>query len=297
MTASFAHLTLDAARRAAATRLREAGVDTPELDARILLGVVLGLDLTALMAARDRKLNDEEAATLATFIRQRCDGWPVARLTGTKEFWGLELKLDAATLVPRPDTETIVEAALRIARSRDEKALLLADIGTGSGAILLALLSELPQAYGVGTDINPAAARTAQQNAARLGLADRACFVVCDYMAALEGGFDLIVSNPPYIASDVIPSLDIEVRAHDPWLALDGGPDGLAAYRRIVPQAVRLLKPSGALVVEVGHDQADQVAVMMREAGLSQVGIKFDLGRVKRAVFGHIEASRSGIRP
>jgi release factor glutamine methyltransferase len=279
--------TLDEARRDIRTRLQAAGIETPELDARLLLGDVLQLDLTGLMVANTRRLDAREAATLEALIVRRIAGEPVARILGHKEFWGLPLALSPATLVPRPDTETVVEAALELLKleGRSNDALRIADLGTGSGAILLALLSELPNAHGIGTDINPEAIKTATANAAALGLGDRATFLVCDYARALHAPFDLIVSNPPYIPSRDIDDLAIEVRAHDPCLALDGGADGLDAYRVIAPAAFELLVPGGVVVVEVGQGQEGDVARLMAEKGLDQgAPAKADLNGIPRAV-------------
>lgn len=281
-----AGLTVAAARRSIAGRLRAAGIESPDLDARVLVGAVTALDLTGLIMAAARPLTQAESARLADLVQRRLEGWPVARLAGRKEFWGLALDLDAATLVPRPDTETVVEAALDIIGEARAASLRIADLGTGSGALLLALLSELPQATGIGTDISLPALRTARANAARLALAARAAFVLCDYSAALGDGFDLIVSNPPYIASAAIAGLPPEVRDHDPRRALDGGADGLDAYRRLVPQAAARLRPSGALVVETGQHQAAAVAALMQAAGLSEIVARPDLGGIPRAVGG-----------
>ncbi len=207
-TASFAGQTVEAARRALAARFRERGIDSAELDARLLAGAALGLDLTGLMTATTRIVTQHESARLENFTQRRLGGEPVARILGVKEFWGLPLQLSPATLVPRPDTETVVELALEIWRDRAQLAACVSlDIGTGSGAILLALLSELPDGTGAGTDISLAALCTARDNAARLGLATRAAFIACNYTAALSGAFDLIVSNPPYIRSADIPRL------------------------------------------------------------------------------------------
>jgi release factor glutamine methyltransferase len=272
-----------------AGRLRAQGHESAELDARLLTGAVLGLDLTGLISAAARRLSGGEATRLDNFARRRLAGEPVARIVGVKEFWGLPLSLTAATLVPRPDTETVVEAALDILRAEypDDYPLRIADIGTGSGAILLALLSERPGAFGIGTDISEAALRTAKANASQLGLAPRAAFVACDYVAALSGGFDLIVSNPPYVRSGDIDALAAEVRDHDPRRALDGGADGLDAYRRIAPEAARLLAPRGSLVLEVGHDQSSAVEGLLAKAGLSLPGApKADLAGIRRAVMG-----------
>jgi release factor glutamine methyltransferase len=264
-------------------------VESADLDARLLVGAVLGLDLTGLIAQAHRLLTTEEAGRLEDFAGRRLEGEPVARLLGFKEFWGLPLRLSAATLVPRPDTETVVELALEMLHAipRPDFGLRLADIGTGSGAILLALLSELRSAYGIGTDISVAALQTARANASALGLGDRANFVACDYAAALTGMFDLIVSNPPYIRSVEIADLAPEVRKYDPRRALDGGADGLDAYRALIPRAAPLLAPRGALIVEVGHDQSADVEGLMTAAGLMlEKPAKADLAGIRRAVAG-----------
>ena len=289
MTESFAGQTVETARRAVAFRFKSGDIDSAELDARMLVGAVLGVDLSGMIAAASRLLTTAEAARLDQFADRRLKGEPVARILGLKEFWGLRLQLSAATLVPRPDTETVVELALEMLRARPvrNRPLRIADIGTGSGAILLALLSELPDAYGVGTDVSFAALLTARSNAARLGFSHRAAFVACDYTAALSGRFDLIVSNPPYIRSAEIADLAAEVRDHDPCLALDGGADGLEAYRALVPQAARLLAPGGVLAVEVGYDQSGELEGLMTAAGLTLQGpAKADLAGIPRAVAG-----------
>ena len=289
MIDSFAGQTVEAARRALTARFESNDIDSAELDARILVGAALGLDLTGVIAAASRPLTSDETIRLDDFARRRLAGEPIARILGLKEFWGLPLQLSAATLVPRPDTETVVELALEMLRAAPDpgRRLRIADIGTGSGAILLALLSELPSASGFGTDISVAALRTASGNAARLGFASRAAFVACDYAAALSGTFDLIVSNPPYIRSAEIAGLATAVRDHDPHRALDGGMDGLDAYRVLVPQAARLLARDGVLVVEVGHDQGGDVEGIMTGAGLMPVRPpKADLAGIRRAVAG-----------
>jgi release factor glutamine methyltransferase len=281
--------TVEAARRALTARFKSNAIETAELDARILVGAVLGLDLTGVIAQAARTLTSDETARLEDFTRRRLAGEPVARIIGYREFWGLPLKLSAATLTPRPDTETVVELALEMLRAGRpaNHPLRIADIGTGSGAILLALLSELPDAHGIGTDISEAALQTAHSNAVDLGLADRARFIACDYAAALAGDFDLIVSNPPYVRSAEIAGLAPEVRDHDPRRALDGGSDGLDAYRALVPQAAKRLVPSGILALEVGAGQSSEVAQLMTAAGLT-VGSapKADLAGVPRAIAG-----------
>jgi release factor glutamine methyltransferase len=281
--------TVEAARRALTAKFKGNAIEAAELDARILVGAVLGLDLTGVIAQAARVLTSDETARLEDFTRRRLNGEPVARIIEFKEFWGLPLKLSAETLVPRPDTETVVELALEMLRIERPAShpLRIADIGTGSGAILLALLSELPEAHGIGTDISEAALQTAHRNALDLGLADRARFVTGDYAAALSGPFDLIVSNPPYVRSAEIAGLAPEVRDHDPLRALDGGADGLDAYRTLVPQAASLLAPGGILAVEVGQGQSTEVAQLMNAAGLMPEGTpKADLSGIPRAVAG-----------
>ena len=289
MTASLAGQSIEAARRMLAARLKSGSIESAELDARMLVGAGLGLDLTGMIRAAGRLLTPDESNLLESFARRRLAGEPVARIVGHKEFWGLPLNLSPATLVPRPDTETVVEMALQILRAgaRANRPLRIADLGTGSGAILLALLSELPRANGVGTDISAEALQTASGNAARLGLSDRAIFIACDYAGGLSGAFDLIVSNPPYIRSADINALAVEVRDHDPRTALDGGADGLDAYRALIPQAAHCLAPGAALVVEAGEGQSGDIEALMTAAGLTIAGPpRADLAGIRRAVAG-----------
>jgi release factor glutamine methyltransferase len=281
---------IERARRTLAAQLKSAGNDEAELDARILLGAALDLDLTGMIAQASRKLTAAEAALLAQYARRRIAGEPVARIVGEKEFWGLPLRLSAETLVPRPDTETVVELALELLRADGslDRPLRIADLGTGTGAILLALLSELPAAQGFGTDISHGALQTAAANAARAGVSNRATFIACDYATGLTGPFDLIVSNPPYIRTADIDGLAAEVRHHDPLAALDGGADGLDAYRALIPQAACLLAPGGQLVVEAGLGQSGPIEAFMTNAGLTPATApKADLAGIPRAVAGH----------
>lgn len=279
--------TVESIRRSLAARLTAAGHDGAELDARLLVGAVLGLDLTGMITGAKRTLTKDEADHLERLAQRRLAGEPVARILDIKEFWGLPLHLSAATLVPRPDTETVVERALELLRADGmaERALRIADLGTGSGAILLALLSELPNAHGFATDISAEALQTARRNAAALGLSQRTTWIECDYGSGLAGAFELIVSNPPYIPSADIAGLDIEVRAHDPRAALDGGADGLDAYRALISQSAGLLTSGGFLVVEVGQGQSGDVEALMTASALSPTGPpKADLGGIPRAV-------------
>ena len=278
-------LTIAQARRAWAAEFHAAGLDSPELDARVLIGHALGLDHTGLAAAGARRLDAEEEGAIAALARRRLAHEPVARIVGMKEFWSLKLAVDAATLVPRPETETVVEAALAAvaAQQSRSRAVRIADLGTGSGAILLALLTELPNAFGVGTDASSRALGVARDNARRLGLA-RATFLACDMAAALRGPFDVIVSNPPYIAAGDIAALPPEVRLFDPRPALDGGPDGLDFYRSIAATAPALLAPDGVLVVELGPGQSESVAALFAAAGLAPSSPQPDLNAAPRAL-------------
>jgi release factor glutamine methyltransferase len=281
----IAAFTIGAARRKWTAQFRAGGIETPELDARILAGHALGLDHTGLAAAEARRLNAQEEDAIAALATRRLAHEPVARIIGTKEFWSLELRIDAATLVPRPETETVVAATLAAIDDRGPRtrALRIADLGTGSGAILLALLAELSRAFGVGSDVDSRALAIARDNARRLGLSS-AGFIACDLLAGLRGPFDVIVSNPPYIAASDIAGLPPEVRLFDPHRALDGGRDGLDFYRAIAANAPALLAPGGVVVVELGAGQAEPVAALFTIAGLAPSLPQPDLNGVPRAL-------------
>ncbi len=272
-------------RRALTETFRAAEIDSPELDARVLVGHALSLDHSALTAAGERLLNTAERETILGFARRRLAHEPVARIIGSKEFWSLKLCVDASTLIPRPETETVVEAALAAVEADGprQRELRIADLGTGSGALLLALLAEFPNAFGVATDTDPGALSVARHNAQRFKFT-RATFLACDMAAALRGPFDLIVSNPPYIASGDIATLAPEVRDFDPRAALDGGQDGLNYYRLIAASAPALLKSDGSLVVELGVGQAPAVMALFSEAGLTPLPPRLDLQGLPRAL-------------
>lgn len=278
-------MTIMQARRVLSDAFSEAGLESPELDARLLAGHASGLDHIALTINGKRRLGDDDARALAALADRRLDREPVARIVGVKEFWGLPLRLNNATLVPRPETETLVEVSLAVLDNGGprKRALRIADLGTGSGALLIALLTEFPNAIGIGIDVSSQAVAAARDNAARLGLATRTQFAVGDFAAALGGSFDLIISNPPYIESAQIATLPPEVR-HDPRLALDGGADGLHAYRTIAGQARNLLGSGGHLVVELGIGQEAAVASVFRAAGLAPVPAQPDLSGIPRAL-------------
>ena len=273
--------TVAQARRALAEKFRAAGIESPELDARILIGHALGLDHARLAAAEKQQLSAEAASAIEASAARRLAREPVARIIGEKEFWDLSFIVTPALLVPRPETETVVEVALSLV---DRAApLRIIDLGTGSGAILLALLSELPHARGIGIDIAADALDGARTNAQRLGLSDRADFLRADF-AAVEGMFDLVVSNPPYIATSEIAGLAPEVRNFDPNHALDGGPDGLAAFRSIAAIARHLLLPAGHLVVEIGAGQESAVRELFVQSGLAVSAVRHDLSDIPRVL-------------
>lgn len=265
---------------------RAANLPTPELDARWLVAEAVGRPSTAITLSPDSPVTAEAAANAHAFRARRLNGEPVDRILGRREFWSLEFRLGPATLSPRPDTETIVETCLALLPDRDVAYRLL-DLGTGTGAILIALLHERPRASGIGIDRSIDALAVAALNAADNGVAERTQFQPGNWMEGLEDEFDLIVSNPPYIPSADIAGLESEVRQHDPLLALDGGTDGLDAYRAIAADAPRLLRPGGLLVFELGIGQEEAVAALMRHAGFEMIGpAQKDLGGVARALAG-----------
>jgi release factor glutamine methyltransferase len=287
-----AGVSIAAARRLIAQAFRSQHLDSPELDARLLIGHALLLDHSTLIAAGDRALTANEAEVVTSLAERRLAREPLARITGEKEFWDLRLKLNTATLVPRPETETVVEAALAAVTTtagRDQT-LSIADLGTGTGALLLALLSELPHAHATGTDLSLSALRLARENAVRHRLAARACFVASHFGSALAGGFDLIVSNPPYVRSGDIAGLSPEVSLYEPRLALDGGRDGLDCYRAIARDISRLLKPGGYLLVELGAGQGEAVTTLFTAAGLVCAPPRQDLAGTPRALLGQFAA-------
>jgi len=271
--------TVAQARRALAEKFRAAGLESPELDARILIGHALGLDHVGLAAAEKQEL--ATTSTIDALAARRLAREPVARIIGEKEFWGLSFVVTPAVLVPRPETETVLEVALSLANRAAP--LRIADLGVGSGAILLALLSELPHARGTGIDIAADALDVARTNAQRLGLADRADLILGDFAAA-EGAFDLVVSNPPYIPSADIARLLPDVRKYDPHQALDGGPDGLAAFRSIAAIARHRLVPAGHLVVEIGAGQESAVSELFVQSGLAISAVRHDLSGIPRVL-------------
>lgn len=271
------------ALKSAVTTLKAAGLDTPVLDARLIVQHVLGVDWETLFLGPDQPISIDQSAEIGRALARRAAREPVARIVGRRHFWTLDLIVSAATLDPRADTETVIEAVLAAMQDRTQ-ALRILDLGTGTGALLLALLKEFPQATGLGIDQSEAALEVATANAARHGLGDRATMAVGDWGNGLEDRFDLIVANPPYIARPDFAELPKDVLDYDPISALDGGDDGLDAYRRIMPQLPILLRPTGLAVVEIGAGQAQSVADIAAAAGLQVAGIRKDLARMERVV-------------
>lgn len=266
-----------------AAALTVAGFAEPRRQARRLVAAVRGVSAAEIFAHPEAELTPAEARRLQEMLRRMAGHEPLSRIVGVREFWGLDFLLSADTLDPRPESEGVVEAVL--ARLADRSApYRFLDLGTGSGCLLLALLSEFPRASGVGVDVALGAAATARRNAELLGLGDRAHFVAADWASAINARFDAVVANPPYIASAAIAGLMPEVRDHDPHLALDGGADGLGAYRAIAAELPRVLPKRGLLVAEIGAGQADAVAGILQQHGLDLDGLAPDLAGITRVV-------------
>lgn len=269
--------------REAAVRLAENGIEAPLREARLLLGAACGLGQAALIGWPERAIEPEAARRFHGLVDRRVAREPISRILGRREFWSLDFTVTPATLDPRPETETLVEAVLDHLPDR-QSAWRVADFGTGTGCILLALLSELPNAWGIGIDRSAAACRIAAGNAQAVTLDRRAAFVVGDWAEAVGHGFDVVVANPPYIPSGAIAGLDPEVARYDPLAALDGGADGLDAYRRLLPHLAALLRSGGFVAVEIGIGQGGEVAGLGRASGLRVLETRPDLAGIARAV-------------
>ncbi len=288
--------TLVSAWKAAQGALKAARIDSPAIDARLLLEAASGASRLDILTDPHRPMTDDQQATLAGYVERRLRREPVSRILGRKGFWKIMLNVTPDVLSPRPDTETILDVAMLAFEPTQSFSMI--DLGTGSGAILLAVLSERGGAQGVGTDISSEALAVARENAANLGLEGRATFLRTEWAAGFgDDSFDLVVSNPPYIPSDDIPGLDPEVRDHDPVLALDGGPDGLQAYRDLAPEIARILKPGGTFAVEIGWDQGLAVRALFEAAGLEGVKVVKDLGDRDRVVTNGPDPRTTPIRP
>ena len=278
-------LNLVQAWQGARRRLEAAGLTGPVIDARLLVEAAAEATRADIVADPHRALTPEQEATLEDYLARRERREPVSHILGRKGFWKIMLGVTPDVLTPRPDTETVVEWVLR--DFPEQAAWQVLDLGIGSGAILLSILAERPAARGLGVDVSEEALAVARDNAAHLGLAGRMALLRGDWTEGLaEASFDLVVSNPPYIASDVIETLEPEVRDHEPRIALEGGPDGLMHYRRLAPEILRVLKPGGRFAVEIGYDQKDPVEALFREAGAADVQTLRDLADRDRVVAG-----------
>jgi release factor glutamine methyltransferase len=277
--------TLVKAWNGARDRLKAAGVDSPVIDARLLLEAAAGASRADILAEPQRPLTRGQADALDALIERRARREPISHILGRKGFWSIMLQVTPDVLTPRPETELLVDEALRRFAAPDRFNVL--DLGVGSGAILLAILAERPAAKGLGIDVSEDALAVARENAANLGLAGRTALLRGDWTSGLDGdGFDLVVANPPYVRSGDIETLDPEVRDYEPRLALDGGEDGLDAYRALAPEILRVLKAGGLFLVEIGHDQADAVKSLFAAAGAVDIRLTQDLAGHDRIVAG-----------
>jgi release factor glutamine methyltransferase len=283
MLSADAGVTVADALRDAAGRLAAAGLEDARREARLLVATALDADLAAVVGYPERRLGAAQSHRLAALVERRAAREPAARLLGRREFWSLDFAVSPETLVPRPDSEAVVDAVLAALPQR-RAPLRILDFGTGTGCLLLALLSEYPAAVGVGVDIAAGAAVTARTNACALGFGSRASFLVGSWGDAIAGGFDVIVANPPYIPSGAIGELAPEVALYEPRAALDGGDDGFAAYRALLPQAGRLLRPGSVAVFEIGAGQGEMVSAIATASGLAVSAIRHDLAGIARCI-------------
>jgi release factor glutamine methyltransferase len=269
----------------ARARLEAAGIPGPVIDARVLVEAACGVTRADIVGDPYRELEAGQVERLDDYLERRIRREPVSHILGRRGFWNIMLGVTPDVLTPRPETEVIVDHALRL--FPEGRPFSLLDLGVGSGAILLAILAERPAARGLGVDASEEALAVARDNAAHLGMGGRVALLRGDWTAGLgDAGFDLVVSNPPYIATDVIETLDPEVRVYEPRLALDGGPDGLDAYRTLAPEILRVLKPGGRFLVEIGFDQRLAVEALFRQAGALEVETLPDLSTHDRVVTG-----------
>jgi len=275
--------TIGAALNAAVTRLTEAGIERPQAEARLLLEAATGLSRATVIGFPERAVGAVHLNVFDQMVVRRCHHEPASRILGRREFWSLTFEVTPATLDPRPDSETLVSAVL--AQIDDRAAnLSIIDFGTGTGCLVLALLSELPDATGTGVDLSAEAIEVAQRNAATLGLGERATFVRDDWARNVSERFDMVISNPPYIESDAIARLAAEVAAYDPRAALDGGADGLDAYRALLPQAKRLLKSGGLVALEIGQGQGPAIRALAGDVGFCESASASDLAGIERCL-------------
>lgn len=286
--------TLVSAWKTAQTTLKAAGVDQPSIDARLMLEAATGASRMDILTDPYRELTAEQQATFDDYIARRARRQPVSHILGRKGFWKIMLSVTPDVLTPRPDTESILDVVLPA--FPEGMAFSLLDLGVGSGAIMLAILAERPAAKALGIDSSSEALAVARENAANLDLNSRAAFLHGDWTTGLgDDSFDVVVSNPPYIPTADIEGLDPEVRDHEPRLALDGGADGLDAYRELAPEILRVLKPGGLFAVEIGHDQSAAVEALFKAAGADAVRTVKDLAERDRVVTGFKNPLETGV--
>ena len=277
--------TIGGAFEQACLQLLEAGVREPRLDVRLLIAHVTGSDTASVFGFPERRLGKGQVRELNQLVKRRIDREPMAHILGTREFWSLPFSVTRDTLVPRPDSETLIEAVLQHFSDTTKKRSIL-ELGTGSGCLLLALLSEFPNANGTGVDRSDAALEVAERNAKALKLDHRASFVNGNWADAIKDQYEIVISNPPYIPSDEIQNLDADVALFEPMSALDGGADGLDSYRIIVAQIHRVMAEEAYIFLETGTGQAPAVADMIEASGMQVIDIKKDLSGIERCVVG-----------
>ena len=286
-------LTLLQAWQGTKARLEAVGLTGPVIDARLLVEAAADATRADIIGDPYRVLSADQMQTLETYVSRRERREPVSHILGRKGFWKIMLSVNSHVLTPRPDTEVIVDMILKAIPEAQSFSIL--DLGVGSGAILLSILAERPGGKGLGVDVSEDALAVARENAANLGLAGKIALLRGDWTTGLgDGGFDVVVSNPPYIASAVIETLEPEVRVHEPRLALDGGADGLDAYRILAPEILRVLKPGGIFAVEIGFDQKEAVEALFRTAGAQDINTVLDLANHDRVVMGKKKALETG---
>lgn len=278
--------TIGALLKDASERLKQADVaETPRLDAILLLEQASGLTANSIRLNPDEALTPDTVAAFEALLQRRLAHEPVSKILGFREFWSLTFRTSRDVLDPRPDSETLVAGVLAALPDREAK-LRLVDFGTGSGCLLLSLLHELPNATGLAVDLSPTALAIAKENAERLGLSGRVTFRQASWGEGLQETFDILISNPPYIESSVVPTLEPEVSRYDPLLALDGGSDGLEAYRALAPDLARLAAPGAVVALEIGLGQDVAVSRLLAEQGIQEIAVLPDLSGIGRVVSG-----------
>jgi len=265
-------------------QLKKAGIDNADLDAKILIGHILNYDRAQLITKSENEISQKNTDEINALIKRRLSREPVARILGKREFWGLPFKLNKYTLEPRPDSEILVETAIKLLKNNDRKHIL--DIGTGTGCLLLSILSEIKDATGIGIDISKNAIKQAKENAENLNLEKRSSFKISNWLENINETFDLIISNPPYISKEEITTLQPEVKDFDPITALDGGENGLEPYQYLIPILPNYLNKNGIVIFEVGANQSKEVKDLMKENNFTNIKIKNDLGNIERCVCG-----------